>query len=199
MPTTTNKPSASTTKDPLRALLDDHSNAIGDIMDCLDWAEDEIQAAMRRHPRVADTLWHSNKLLCPTEDPRLTTEFVFRAHCRELLERVAAGEDTRQATDAEICCATLAIAHRTPITTTAFGMYMRLWHRAFPGKAILRPDQLDGYEKVRGEKMDDLERETREKLAVKDRVLGTITCHGQHHGVEVNCAYAPTPELALAH
>ncbi len=184
--------------DPLKELLDDTTNKIGLYLDCLDWEEDEIQAAMRRHPRAADTLWHSNMLLCPNDNGRLTTEWVFRSHCRELLERVAAGEDTRPATDAEICCMTLAIATRTPIRSTASAMHMRLWHRAFPGKPILRDDEITGYETVRGTKMDDLERETRAKLAVKDRVLGTITCAGQHHGVTVNCAYAPAPQLALA-
>jgi hypothetical protein len=198
MPTTTTTPPTNQKNNPLQELLDDTSNAIGDILDCLEFAEDEIQAAMRRHPHIADTLWHSNMLLRPTDNRRLTTEFVFRAHCRELLERVAAGEDTRPATDAEICCTTLAIATQTPIRTTAYGMHMRLWHRTFPGKPILRPDELAGYETVRGQKMDDLERETRAKLAVKDRVLGTVTCAGEHHGVTVNCAYAPAPQLALA-
>jgi hypothetical protein len=201
MPTTTKNPNPKNLKqskeNTLRELLGDTHNVILDTLDCLEWSEEEIQAAMRRHPRVADTLWHSNMLLRPHGDRRLMTEFVFRAHCRELLERVAAGEDTRPATDAEICSATLAIAARTPIRTTAFGMYMRLWHKVFPSKEILRPDEIAAYETVRGQKMDDLERETREKLAVKDRILGTITCRGQHHGVTVDCAYAPAPELAL--
>lgn len=199
MPTTTTKPpTTQQKKNPLQELLDDTTNAIGDILDCLEYAEDEIQKAMRRHPRIADKLWHSNMLLRPTGHRRLETEFVFRAHCRELLERVAAGADTRPATDAEICCTTLAIATQTPIRTTAFGMHMRLWHRAFPGHEILHPDELAGYETVRGQKMDDLEQFTRAKLAVKDRVMGTITCAGQHHGITVNCAYAAAPELALA-
>lgn len=197
MPTTT-KNLKQSKKNLLHELLDDTNNVGVGFLDCLEWAEEEIQAAMRRHPRVADTLWHSNMLLRPHGDRRLMTEFVFRAHCRELLERVAAGEDTRPATDAEICCATLAIAAQTPIRTTAFGMHMRLWHRAFPGKEILRPDEIAAYETVRGEKMNDLARETRAKLAVQDRVLGMITCAGRHHGVKVTCSYAPAPELALA-
>lgn len=183
--------------DNLLPELQSDISTVVDVLDCLGIAEDEIQAAMRRHPHLADKLWHSNMLLCPTGNSRLGTEFVFRSHCRELLERVAGGADTRPATDAEICCTTLAIATQTPIRTTAFGMHMRLWHRAFPGQAILRPDELAAYETVRGQKMDDLERETRAKLAVADRVLGTITCSGQHHGVTVDCAYATAPQLAL--
>jgi hypothetical protein len=177
-------------KNSLQELLVDTCNAIGDVLDCLEWAEDEIQAAMRRHPDASDTLWHSLMLLRPNDYHRLITEWVFRSHCRELLERVAAGEDTRPATDAEICCMTLAVATRTPIHTAAYGMHIRLWHRAFPGKEVLQADEIAHYEAIHGERMTDLEREARAKLAVRDRVLGTINCAGKHRSVNVNCAYA---------
>ncbi len=39
--------------------------------------------------------------------------------------------------------------------------------------------------------IDDAEAETRAKLAVPDRQLGTIDCAGLHHGERVTCHYAP--------
>ncbi|WP_329060514.1 hypothetical protein [Amycolatopsis sp. NBC_01480] len=184
-----------TTTQSLQELLDDTNNAVGGILACLEWAEDEIQAAMRRHPDAEDTLWHSNILLCPTDHLRLTTEWVFRSHCRELLERVASGDDTRPATDAEICCATLVIATRIPIRSAAFGMQMRLWHRAFPGKEVMQADKIAHYEALFGNEMLDLEREARAKLAVQNRSLGAVTCAGVHHGVKVDCTYALLPTV----
>jgi hypothetical protein len=50
-------------------------------------AESMIEAALRADPAHADVLWHSFGLLRPTCD-RMNTEFVYRAHVRELLERV---------------------------------------------------------------------------------------------------------------
>jgi hypothetical protein len=52
-------------------------------------AEEEIEAARARHPQHADRLYHSFSLLQPiTGLDRMRTEFVYRSHCRELLDRV---------------------------------------------------------------------------------------------------------------
>ncbi len=68
----------------------------------VDVAEDEIEQAAVRHPQAADDLFHCFRLLVPAFEARAWgTEFVLRAHCRELLERVAAGQDTRPGTNAE--------------------------------------------------------------------------------------------------
>ena len=54
----------------------------------VDVAEDEIDQAAARHPQAADDLFHSFTLLLPAFEARAWgTEFVLRAHCRELLER----------------------------------------------------------------------------------------------------------------
>jgi hypothetical protein len=60
-------------------------------------AESEIEQAIGRHPDAENALFHSFRLLVPTIiSPALSVEFVLRGHARELLERVAKGEDTRQ-------------------------------------------------------------------------------------------------------
>jgi hypothetical protein len=59
----------------------------------IDWAEDEIRRAQHRYRRQSDLLHHSFRLLSPTHD-LMSTEFVYRSHCCELLDRVAARADT---------------------------------------------------------------------------------------------------------
>lgn len=165
----------------------------------MDWAEDEIARAARRHPGTADTLFHSFRLLTPQD--RMGVEFVYRGHARELLERVATGQDTRPGTAAEVCLAIVAAGKVAPVNVTAFGLLTRMWAQAFPGhpidaaQAALNPH----YEAVRGQAITDLEAETRTRLTAPERHLPAITCRGMHHGEQVACRYAaqPAPVLTL--
>ncbi|WP_329431292.1 hypothetical protein OG339_47865 (plasmid) [Streptosporangium sp. NBC_01495] len=153
----------------------------------MDWAEEEIANAMRRHPTEADTLFHCFVLLKPTSD-RMDTEFVYRSHCRELLNRAAAGEDTRPGTAVEVCCACSDSNKLGPFTSPAAGLYMRVWAQAFPDKPMFA-GRHEHHEALEGSRIDDLEKGLRGKLAVKDRRLGTIECDGRHHGEPVRCRY----------
>jgi hypothetical protein len=157
------------------------------------WAEDEIEEARARHPRHTDRIYHSFVLLSPNLSlESMGTEFVYRSHCRELLDRVAAGADTRPATAAEICCLMATASQRAPLTSAAAGLYMRMWRAAdFPALPAFTEA---GYHHEALEKtlIDDLEQLTRRKIAVAERRLGTIDCPGRHHGHHVNCDYAPT-------
>ncbi|GGM76678.1 hypothetical protein GCM10012275_54260 [Longimycelium tulufanense] len=155
---------------------------------CLWWAEDEISQAMNRHPDHADTLFHSFLLLTPTHT-LMGTEFVFRSHCRELLERVAAGEDTRSGTAAEVCCACHDISLVTPLSSPATGLYFRMWSHAFPDQPMFG-SSLAHHEALEGSTIDDLEAIARRKLGVSHRKLGEIECVGRHHGQAVRCPYA---------
>ncbi len=60
----------------------------------------------------------------------MRTEPVDRAHCRELLDRVARGEDTSPGTAAECCIAAAETCLHVPPSTTAAGLYARLWRLA---------------------------------------------------------------------
>lgn len=159
------------------------------IFERMDWAEDEIKKARARHPKHSDRLYHSFLLLTPTHE-RMATEFVYRAHCRELIDRVAAGADTRPGTAAEVCCAMLEVTLRTPIRSAAFGLYLRMWHAAgFPDYPEFT-EWRGHHEALEQTTIDDHELFARRKLAVADRHLGAIDCSGQHHGDDVNCVYA---------
>lgn len=143
---------------------------VAGIFDQMDWAEQEIQAAMRRHPQHADAINDSFGLLLPNSGlERMSSERVYRAHCREILDRVAAGEDTRLGTAAEVCCVLLKTSLRTPIRSEAMGLYLRMWFAAaFPDVADLA-EASQHHEALESGRIDEAEQEARMKLAVPDR------------------------------
>lgn len=177
----------------LHPLLGTTASELDDIFEQVDWAEEEIAAASRRHPTQADALFHAFSLLKPQYSRiarrRMTTEFVYRAHCRELLGRVIAGEDTRPGTAVEAVCALGEAFGATTLRKSAIGLYIRMWKQAFPDKDIFG-DRLQHYEALEKTHIDDHETWIRDKLANKSRAFTMIDCTGQHHGEWVICRYA---------
>lgn len=172
---------------------------MADVFERMEWGEQEIAAAQARHPRYADRIWHSFSLLVPnTGLERMSSEMVYRAHCRELLDRVAAGEDTRPGTAAEGCCVLRNTSLLAPLTSAATGLYMRLWHAAGLPEIEGFAEARTHYEALNKSLIDDHEQEVRRKVAMPDRRLGDIDCHGRHHGKEVDCVYGPAGQLASA-
>jgi hypothetical protein len=116
---------------------------LADAFAVMDWAEDEIARAIRRHPDHADALYHSFGLIRPRDiGPGMGSEFVFRSHAAELLDRIAASADTRPATAAELCLVCCEASLRTPLHGPTAGVYFRMWLRAFPDRPIT-PGQAD--------------------------------------------------------
>lgn len=183
----------SVNENELMKLYRDIKREVEEASERIGWAEDEIKQAIGRHPAEADTLFHSFPLLKPTHE-RMSTEFVYRGHCRELLERVATGSDTRPATAAEVCFALSEASMVGPLTPQAAGLYFRMWAQAFPDKLPEIDQSRSHYEALYGSAIDDLERLARRKLTVKARKLGDIECSGQHHGETVQCKYVKTPD-----
>lgn len=119
--------------DPLSAILQESTDLIGTTLEQIKWAESEIDAAITRHPAQGDLLYHGFGLLIPTHR-LMATEFVSRSHYRELLDRLATGQDTRPGTAAEVCCACCEASLVAPLNSTAAGLYFRMWESAFPDK-----------------------------------------------------------------
>lgn len=132
------------------------------------WAEEEIEAAQKRHPDAVLKISDSFMLLQSTHVMMDKTEFVYRAHVRELLDRVATGEDTRPGTWTEIVCACHEVSLTMPLHGVLFGLYCRAWLRAFPGKAL---DVIDAthYEALYGSQIDEIESDVRRKLTRSTR------------------------------
>jgi hypothetical protein len=118
-------------------------------------------------------------------------EFVFRSHCRELLDRVAGGLSPVPGTSAEVALAVMAASLKAPLNTAAFGLYTRMWIQAgFPPSESVTGSH-EHYEAIAKARIDDLEAETRTRLSVADRVLRSIECPGRHHGRPADdCEYA---------
>lgn len=163
------------------------------VFEAMEWAEDEIAQAARRHPAAADILWHTFGLLVAGDG--MGVEFVYRSHARELLERVAAGGDTRPGTAAEVVLVCGAASKVAPFHASAAGLYMRMWAAAFPGHPAYDGQAADiaHYEALRSTEIDDLESMTRRKTAAPERKLGEVTCKGQHNGQPVACRFAAIP------
>jgi hypothetical protein len=187
------------------ALLGDDARGIFAVMagafERMEWAEEEIAAAQARHPRHADRIWHSFSLLVPNSGlERMSYERVYRAHCREILDRVAAGEDTRLGTAVfagEICCALLDTSLLAPLTSAATGLYMRMYQAAGHPQFDELAESSRHHEALEHSLIDDHERFARRQLSMDDRRLGDIDCHGHHHDEEVSCVYAPAGQLAI--
>ncbi|GEM29130.1 hypothetical protein NN3_01370 [Nocardia neocaledoniensis NBRC 108232] len=160
------------------------------IFSQLEWAEDEIRRAQHRHPDVADVLHHSFPLLTATEE-RMATEFVYRAHAQELLDRVATGVSTKPGTSVEVVLSLMRASLVTPLNTTAFGLYVRMWRQAgLPEVNGLGDDVSRHYEAVNASGIDEFEATARRKLAQSSRVLTLVACEGRHFGEPVDCRLA---------
>lgn len=163
--------------DDVRDLFGQVESTVNAVLAQREWMEDEIGQAQKRHPAARDLLWHSDGLYVPTHRV-MSTEFVYRSHVRELLERVAAEAATRPRTAAEVAAAMMTTSLAAPLDSTGVGLYLRMWRKAGfpPVGACVR----DYYEDAVGPLIDDAESTTRRKLAIRSRALGTITCTGHH-------------------
>ncbi|WP_218020016.1 hypothetical protein, partial [Nocardia salmonicida] len=88
----------------------------------------------------------------------MTTEFIYRAHARELIERVATGALTKPGTSVEVVLLLMRTSLVTPLNTTAFGLYLRMWRRAELPDLSGPIEDLDGhYEAINASGIDEFE------------------------------------------
>jgi hypothetical protein len=139
------------------------------LLDATTWAAEEIDAAAQRHPSSAARIQRSFLLLRPTH-PLLHTEVMLRPHCRELLDRVARGEDTRPGTAAECCLALCQTSLLAPLRASAIGLYARMWRLAGLPPGVLG-EASDHYEALHGELIDEHEAWLRRQLRQSWRIL----------------------------
>jgi len=114
-------------------------SGIGNIFfGVMELCEDEITKAQARHPEHKDIVWRDGfKLLCPNVYVRDASEPVYRAHCAELLDRVAQGLDTTLGTRAEIMMGLSSSSLIAPLSHTATVLYARLFSKILPDAPII--------------------------------------------------------------
>lgn len=166
------------------------------VFEQMHWAEDEIARAQARHPEHADTLFHSFALLRSAASKRMSVEAVYRAHAREILERVAAGEDTRPGTAVEVVIGLLAAASTAPLSHEGFGLCARLWLTAgLPGHDDFT-DRHEHIEALHAGRIDTEETAARRACRDDTRTPRPIDCDGWHHGAQVPCQHRTTSAAA---
>ncbi len=179
----------------LRKMFDDAASAVGSVLNLIGVGEREIEAAMRRHPKHADALWHCFSLIQPTGggDGVGVHEQLYRSHARELLDRVAAGQDLRHATSAEVLLAMKEVSLETPMNNAGIGLYWRMWQAC--GMPEITEAGGDHYEALSASSIDEAEAQTRRKLSKPGRVWdpAAVECMGLHHGEPVACRFALSP------
>lgn len=177
--------------DPVTAVHDllglgDMTDAVGRVT----IAETAITDAISRYPHAADRLFHSFPLLVSTHELMDRNDHLYAGHCHELVERVAAGRDTRPGTAAEICIAMTHISMVAPLTTSAAGLFMRAWRQARMPDDDGITAEADHHEAVRSSLINRHEQAARRRLTNRKRRLSRIACDGVHYGETVHCRYA---------
>jgi len=107
------------------------SNALDRLFRAMEIAEEEIAKAQERWPGKKEELWSAFRYLgtgtCSI--PGGYADRVYRAHCREILERIVRGEDLRPGTDAECMVALCEMSQVTPLHFPAVCLYRKLFER----------------------------------------------------------------------
>jgi hypothetical protein len=153
-------------------------------------ADTEVRLAQKRHPDQADLVYHAWPLLeRPYWMPPIP--FVYAGYIRELLDRVAAGQDTRPGTAAEIALAcSMVLGIKAPAALA--GVYFRAWVAAFPDHLVYegQAEAAAWYEREAGPEIHGCEAELRRRLRQPRRRLpDDITCDGWHG----HCRFATAP------
>lgn len=110
--------------------------AIGAVFGRMEVSEDEITKARARHPGYDEVLWRGFKLLCPSKYVHGVPAPIYRAHCAELLDRVAQGLDTTLGTKAEIMMGLSSTSLKVPLTHTAAVLYTQLFRAILPDSPV---------------------------------------------------------------
>ncbi len=143
----------------------DVAGAIGRAFDRMGIAEEEIEAAKKKWPDKKAEIHAAFGALAPGELSRYGSDRLYRAHARELLERVAKGERLELGTDAE-CLAALSLASlKAPLASGHVAAMEKAFASVFP-KNALGPNV--GRESYPGN-VDEILTEIRKKIASRRR------------------------------
>lgn len=125
-----------TTLDPID-ILNKLQRQLHGIFEYMDWAEDEIEKACKQADLHARPLLFGSFLtLRPLMD---MPQMLYRLHCRELLKRIAAGDDYTAPTLGEVGTLIYEMSLVTPLQTRAAAVYLRIVRQ------VLTPAQLRRY------------------------------------------------------
>jgi len=105
---------------------------ISSAFDHMRIAEEEIAAAKSRYPKKAAELHASFRLLCPGESFAKYAPQIYRAHAKELLQRIARGKDLALSTRAELCIVLSEASLLAPLENDYACLYSQSFRVVFP-------------------------------------------------------------------
>lgn len=137
------------------------------IFDLMEIAEDEILKAQKRHPDRAEHLWDKGfSLCCPSPVLGNVTDKIYRAHCAEILDRLAQDQDTGIATEAEILWSLSTLSKAAPLNHDAAAAFRQLFISVMGFDATPEIPEFRGtYDGA----VEELIGTFRTKLTIKDR------------------------------
>jgi hypothetical protein len=143
------------------------SGTIAHTFRCMEIAEAEIASAKATHPLLSAQLHDGFRELCPPAVLREAGERLYRAYCREMLARIAAGSPLGVATTAELLAVLQAMSLAAPLERAATVLYWDRFAETFPADAALLRSEIgavaaDSYDQVRAK---ELETKLRRQLA----------------------------------
>lgn len=100
------------------------------LLGCMDLAEQEIRAAMLRHPEQAETINALGFALLQPLGELGSWAAAYRRHCAEILDAIALGQEPPAVTWAEVCLAFALACLRAPFNTEAAVAYGMAFRRA---------------------------------------------------------------------
>lgn len=113
----------------LANLLRGSESAVGYAFDCMEVAEEEIRRA-GTVPRNAFAA------CCPTPILRGLGLDLYRAHAKEIIQRVKNRRDLAPATDAELCAVMSRTSLDAPLNRKGAAVYTFLFNKLFPEHGI---------------------------------------------------------------
>ena len=142
-------------------------DVVSAAFDHMDTAEQEITASGCSKAQGQSAFG----VLCPSDPLDGKCDDVYRAHCKELIERVVAGDDTRTGTDAEVLCCLMGASLVAPLNTDGLALADHLFTSVFPGSQLAHEGERS-LEFYHGQVSEDLA-EARKRCAVRDRVVAS--------------------------
>ncbi len=156
-------------------------NAFGNILrifDLMEIAEEVIKEEKRKHPRDAANIDRAFLAACPSDGLRACGENLYRAHVREMCDRLRASinPDPRMPTKAEMLAAISAVSTKAPPRRDVTALYERLFADLFPAEVKrLAFDKIPGWKaETYPNAVLEIERELIRKLRVDDREFGDL-------------------------
>jgi hypothetical protein len=155
-----------TDTDILLKELGINNDAFGHTFGLMEIADDEIVRAQKRWPDRADQIDEGFSILCPSPCLMNVNEKIYRAHCAELLDRVARNQDTGTATDAEILWSLSQLSQSAPLNHDASAAFRQLFEKVMGFDAT---PEIEPFRETWDGAVEELIGTFRSKLTIIDR------------------------------